>query len=61
MEAQIVGKRLDEVIAIPSSAIYQGRYVYLQEDGRLQRRDVEIFWAEGEISLIAKGINEGDK
>jgi RND family efflux transporter MFP subunit len=61
LEAEIVGKRLDKVIAIPSSAIYQGRYVYLQEDGRLQRRDVEIFWAEGEISLIATGLNEGDE
>jgi len=61
LEAAIVGKRLVDVIAVPSSAVYQGRYVYLQEDGRLQRRDVEIFWAEGEISLIAKGLTEGDE
>lgn len=61
LEASIVGKLLEDVITVPSSSIYQGRYIYVVEEGLLQRREVEIVWAAGEVSILGRGVNEGDE
>lgn len=58
--ARIRGRRLTDVIIIPAKTIYQGSYVYLVEDGLLQRKDVDVAWSNSEDALISAGLNAGD-
>ncbi len=59
--AKIEGKRLSQAIVIPNSAIYQGSYVYLFEDGLLQRRPIEIAWQNSAEALIRNGLSGGEE
>ena len=58
--AKLKGKTLANAIVIPNNAIYQGTYVYVVEDGLLQRRNVEIAWQNDDEALIAAGLGSGD-
>ncbi len=58
--AEITGKRVAGALVIPSEAIYQNAYVYVVEQGRLQRRPIEIAWQNGVDSLVASGLVVGD-
>ncbi|MDJ0709012.1 MAG: efflux RND transporter periplasmic adaptor subunit [Woeseiaceae bacterium] len=59
--ASIEGRLLEDVIVIPSSAIYQGSYVYVVEQGALQRQEVEIAWSDVDKAIVASGIGSGDQ
>ncbi len=58
--AKIAGKQLDNVVVIPNNTIYQNSYVYVVENGLLNRKDVEIAWQNGLESIISVGLNAGD-
>lgn len=59
--AEIEGKTIADAIVIPNAAIYQGSYVYLYQDGLLQRRDIEIAWQNGSEAMIKQGIVAGEQ
>ena len=58
--AEIEGRTLQDVIVIPSAAIYQGTYVYIVENGTLQHRDLDIVWSDATRAIIADGLDPGD-
>jgi len=45
---------------IPSSAIYQGSYVYIVADGLLMRKDIQLGWQNGTESIVTQGLVAGD-
>lgn len=59
--ASIAGRLLEDVIVIPSSAIYQGSYVYVVEDGALQRRELDIVWSDVDRAIVGNGLGSGDE
>lgn len=59
--AQIDGARLRDVVVVPNAAIYQGSYVYLVDDGVLQRRSVSIAWQNDVDAIISEGLETGDE
>lgn len=59
--ASIRGRTLNDAIVIPNSTVYQGSYVYVVEDGVLQRRDIAIAWQNDTDAVIAHGLLPGDK
>ena len=59
--AQIQGIRLENALVIPNSSIYQGSYVYLVEQGRLLRRNIEIAWQNDHEAIIQQGLITGDQ
>ena len=59
--AEIDGTNIDSAIIIPNKAIYQGSYVYLYDEGAVHRPPIEIGWQNGEVAIISKGVNHGDK
>ena len=61
MTATIEGRTLSDVIIIPTSAIYQGSYVYVVEDELLQRRDIGISWSDGNRSIVNSGLQPGEQ
>lgn len=60
LEANIEGRTLNQVVVIPSKAIYQGQYVYVVEEGALQRRDLSITWRGPKEVLVSSGLEQGD-
>jgi RND family efflux transporter MFP subunit len=58
--ASIEGRLLENVIVIPSSTIYQGSYVYVVENGTLQRRELELLWSDVDRAIVATGLEAGD-
>ena len=58
--ALLSGHTLQDVLVIPNSAIYQGSYVYVVEDGVLQRRNIEIAWQNDHDAIIEQGLVDGD-
>ena len=59
--ASIEGQIIPNAVVIPGSAIYQGSYAYVVEDGVLQRRDIKIAWANDTESVIRSGLEDGDE
>lgn len=58
--ATIQGKMIKDALAIPMSTIYQGAFVYVVEEGAIQRRSVEIAWSNGETALISAGLAQDE-
>lgn len=59
--AKITGREVENALVIPSSAIYQGSYVYIVEDGLLMRKEILLGWQNGTESIVTEGLVAGDK
>lgn len=60
VNADIVGKQINNAIVIPNSAIYQGSYVYTVVDGALLRKDINIRWQNTDEAIIDRGLSVGE-
>lgn len=60
LSAKIEAKKLHSVIVIPNSSIYQSSYVYTEENGKIRRKNIEIFWQDNKNSLIKSGLKEDE-
>jgi len=59
--AEIAGNQLSDVLVIPNNTIYQGSYVYVVEEGLLQRKDIVIAWQNDNDAIIENGLVAGDE
>ncbi|MBA4500953.1 efflux RND transporter periplasmic adaptor subunit [Marinobacterium marinum] len=59
--AIIEGVEIEQALLIPNRAIYQGSYVYIVEEGALQRRDIRIAWQDENLALIEAGLEVGEQ
>ena len=61
VEAEIAGRRLDDVVVLPRSALREGGEVLLVDSAsRLQRRAVNVVWTDGDHVVIDAGLGRGD-
>ena len=64
VEAEIIGKTVDDVFVIPRSLLRENSYVLLvdKSDGRdiLRRRPVSIAWETDDVAVISEGLEDGD-
>lgn len=56
VSAKINGRVLDDVITVANKAIYQGSYVYIVNDGVLERKEIQIEWQNEDIAIIKSGL-----
>jgi len=61
LDADITGKTVQNAIVVPNSSIYQGSYLYVVEDGKLQRREISILWQNDQQALIGSGLAANDE
>ncbi|NVJ66806.1 MAG: efflux RND transporter periplasmic adaptor subunit [Gammaproteobacteria bacterium] len=61
VNAKIYGLKLADALVVPSQWVYDNQYVYLYNQGKLERRQVTIQWQEDELSLIAAGLKPGEQ
>lgn len=59
--ANITGRVIENALVVPSSAIYQGSYVYVVQDNLLMRKDIQLGWKNGTESIVIQGLNAGDE
>jgi RND family efflux transporter MFP subunit len=59
VSATIKGKDVEDSIIIDNKAIYQGSYVYILQNKKLQRVDVDIAWQNETVAMIKQGLNAG--
>lgn len=59
--ASIDGKTLPNAIVIANENIYQGTYVYVVENGVLDRRTVDVTWQNDIESIVADGVLPGEQ
>jgi RND family efflux transporter MFP subunit len=64
VNAEIVGKTIEQALVIPNSAIYQGSYVYIAENINdktvLQRKEITIRWQNDKDAVIGSGLSVDD-
>ena len=60
LELDIPGKSIEKSFSIPPKALYENKYVYLIEEGKLVRRDVTMVRREADQIIINSGLNDGD-
>ncbi|MEM9172853.1 MAG: efflux RND transporter periplasmic adaptor subunit [Pseudomonadota bacterium] len=58
--AQITGRSLQDVLVVPNANIYQGTFVFVVDNGVLDRRRVDIAWQNASESVISAGIEAGE-
>lgn len=61
LTAEIKGKTVADAIAIPNKSIYQNTYVYVYNNGQVERRDISIGWNDSQQSMITSGLTTGDQ
>ena len=61
VEVQVPDRVFKNSFAIPDTALYQTDTVYVEVDGRLQKRQVTIDGYWGENALVTKGLEVGDE
>jgi len=59
--AQITGRIVENALVIPSSAVYQGSYVYIVENGLLMRKEVQLGWQNGTEAIVTAGLVAHDE
>jgi len=57
------GRKLDKAFVVPRSAIQPGNFVYVVEDGRLNKQEVQVarFTEDEALILPGKGLSDGDR
>ena len=61
VDAEIEGKELSEVVEIPRRALMEGnRVIVVDEDNRIDFRDVEVVRLNEKTAVLHDGLSEGD-
>ncbi|WP_418139130.1 efflux RND transporter periplasmic adaptor subunit [Oceanimonas smirnovii] len=61
VQATISALTREPVVVIPASALHQHEVYLADNHNRLQRKPVTIAWQQGELAVIAEGLNAGDR
>jgi RND family efflux transporter MFP subunit len=59
VSAEIAGKQVHNALIVPVTAIYQGSYVYIEQDGVLLRKEIKVAWQNDKQAMIKSGLEEG--
>ena len=61
VQVQVIGREFSGVIEVPLSALYEQSHVWVDDKGRLGRREVEVGWSTSESAFVVGGLSGGDK
>lgn len=59
--ASIEGKTIPNALVIANENIYQGTYVYVVDEGILDRRTIEVTWHDDVESIVAGDVKPGEQ
>jgi RND family efflux transporter MFP subunit len=61
VHAEIQGRVLEEVYALPRKALREKDRVWVLEEGRLQIRQTEVLWRDAEQVYVRQGLSDGEQ
>lgn len=62
LRAEVEGRALEDVVALPRAYLREGRQVWVMNDeSALEIREVEIAWRGAETVLVSAGLASGDR
>lgn len=61
LTANIAGNTINDALVIPNNTIYQGSYVYIVEDNKVYRREINILWQNNQEAIVDSGLTAGDE
>lgn len=61
VQVEIIGQPIENVIAIPRSAVRGSQVFVVNDQNRLEIRDVDVRLMQGEKALIESGLSAGDR
>lgn len=61
VQANISAATPEPVIVIPASALHQNEVYLADDNNRLQRRSVSVAWQQGDLAVIAEGLDAGER
>ena len=61
MDTEIEGKPLENVVRLDREYIRDEDTIWVRKEGKLEIREVEIDFRDGEHVFISKGLEEGDE
>jgi len=62
VEAEIIGRRVEDVAVVPRSALRgDERVLIIDKDNKLHFRTVEVLRADFETVIVSSGLNEGER
>lgn len=61
VDARIEGKNIPAGMRLPRNAVHDDNFVYVVEQGRLQRREIPIYRHEHDSVIVTKGIEAGER
>ncbi len=61
VDATIEGVSIADGVRIPVAALHDNHFVYLVDDGLLQRREVQVLQREDQTVVISGGLDDGDQ
>lgn len=59
--AIINNSTIPNAVSLPRTALHEGQFVFVYEQGRLKRVDVAVLRAAGDEIIVNKGLRTGDK
>ncbi|MCO4782729.1 MAG: efflux RND transporter periplasmic adaptor subunit [Candidatus Cloacimonetes bacterium] len=60
LSAKIKVSPIKNAIVIPSEAIYQGQFVYIEKNNIIRKKDIEIAWSDSNHSIVSSGLHNND-
>lgn len=60
VNANILGRTIENVIVVPNKALREGRYVFTSKNKKLVQSPVTVLWQDDKNAIIESGLNEGD-
>jgi len=61
VEVELVSKARDEQIVVPVSALHQGRIYVVNDENRLEVRQVEVNFTQGSYAVLQRGVKPGER
>jgi len=60
VETRIKGKNIDDIFRVPRYAVRDGNKLWLEKDGALEIREVEIVRQDKQFAYISDGLKDGE-
>ena len=61
VEARIAGQRHERIFPIPRQSLHHGNQVWVVNNQRLEKRDIDVLYKAGDLAYVTSGLNEGEQ
>lgn len=60
VDASIEGRRIKDAFVVPNTSMREGNFLYVVNNGSLEKRQVQVLWQDNENTIISDGLKDND-